>query len=218
MTTAPGHVAGTGIISRFFYLIGRILSFLMAKLYFRARYYGRENLPATGGGLILSNHQSYMDPSLIGVGSPRQLRYFARDTLFKNPLFGFILKTVGAVPVKRGQSDRDAIRQSIEILKHGHLLVMFPEGTRTADGAIKPFKGGFRLLASRGNVPIIPVAIHGMYEAWPRTNKLPRPRPVRVMYGTPIPPEEFASLSDEDIAEKVHKEISSLLEKLRGLT
>ena len=190
---------------------------LVLGLFFRARAYGQHNLPREGGGLLLSNHQSFLDPVLVGAGMPRLLTYMARDTLFRNPLLGTWLRLVNTFPVRRGRPDTMSIRRAIEHLTAGRLLLMFPEGTRTRDGELQTVKAGFNLLARRAGVPIIPVAVDGAYLAWPRSHRLPRPRRIRVMYGRIIPADELAKLSDREAADRVHGEIAVLLRKLRCL-
>ena len=109
------------------------------------------------------------------------------------------------------------MRRAIERLRSGHLLLMFPEGTRTRDGELQPIRGGFRLLVRRARVPVVPVAVDGGYRAWPRWRLLPVPAQVRVIYGRRIPAEEFNDLSDEEAGERVAREISALLGTLRSL-
>jgi 1-acyl-sn-glycerol-3-phosphate acyltransferase len=184
---------------------------------FRLRAYGQNNIPATGGMLLLSNHQSFLDPPLVGVPVHRWLAYMARATLYRNPLFGALISSFNAFPVRQDAVDRTAMRTAINLLNAGHGVVMFPEGSRTPDGEIKPFKGGFRLLLRRAPVPVVPVAVDGAFAAWPRHQLLPRFGRVRVMYGKPIPAEELTSVPDEEAAERVRAAISSLLETLRRL-
>ena len=200
-----------------FHYFAKQITRVVLGFFFRVRAYGQESLPVEGGALLLSNHQSYLDPPLIGIAARRPLVYMARDTLFSNPLFAAVLSLVGVFPVKRGKSDKDAIRLAIEHLKAGEILVMFPEGRRTSDGRLQPIKGGFRLLVRRARVPVIPVAVDGTYGAWPRSRLLPRPRQVRINYGVPVPPEEFENLSDDEAGQRLTREISFLFEKLRNL-
>jgi len=190
---------------------------LLVGLLFRLRAYGQERLPKRGGALLLANHQSYADPVLLGVPSPRRLAFMAREPLFRNPVFGALIRALGAFPVRQGKPDKSAIRLAVDLLRSGRLLVLYPEGTRTPDGAVLPIKGGFRLLVRRAGVPVIPVALQGAFEAWPRSRRLPRPGRIRVLFGRPIPPSEFDGLSDDTAAERVHGEISSLLETLQRL-
>ena len=184
---------------------------------FRLRAYGQNNVPRTGGVLLLSNHQSFLDPPLVGVPIGRWLTYMARATLYRNRLFGALIRSFNAFPVRQGAVDRTAMRTAIGLLNEGHGVVMFPEGSRTPDGEMKLFKGGFRLLLRRAPVPVVPVAVHGAFAVWPRHQFLPRPGQVRVMYGKPIPAGELTAVSDEEAAKRVHGAISSLLETLRRL-
>ena len=118
--------------------------------------------------------------------------FAARDTLFKIPIFGRIVHSVNAIPIRRGQADLTAMRMFVERLKDGYGLVLYPEGTRTQDGKIAEIKPGFSLLARRASVPIIPSVIDGAYECWPKHKKLFSPGKVFVNYGVPIPPEKIA--------------------------
>ncbi len=193
------------------------LARIFCGFFFRLRAYGQDNLPERGGALLLSNHQSYLDPPIVGIVVRRRVAYMARDTLFRNLMFGGLLRLLNVFPVKRGRPDHASIRLAIDYLRSGQVVVMFPEATRTRDGALQQVKGGFRLLVERANVPVIPVAIDGAFRAWPRDRLLPRPRRVRVMYGRAIPQVELEGLSDDEAAARAFREISSLLEKLRRL-
>jgi len=185
--------------------------------FFRPRAHGQGNVPGHGGALLLSNHQSYLDPVLIGSFAPRRLVYMARLTLFTNPVFAGLIRLLGVFPVKRGRPDRDSIRLAIRHLQSGEVVVMFPEGTRTPDGELQRVKGGFKLLVRKANVPVIPVAVDGTHRAWPRWRALPRPRRIRVMYGPVIPSEEFDGLTERQAADRMGRELSFLLRKLRRL-
>jgi len=183
-------------------------------LLFRIRLFDLMNVPRSGGALLLSNHQSFLDPILVGGPLARMMSYMARASLFRNPLFGAFLRLVNVFPVRRGQADREAVRTATERLKHGELLLLFPEGTRTPDGTIQPFKGGFRMLVRRAHVPVVPVVIEGAYDVWPRSRLVPRLGVIRVAYGPPIPPEAFEGLSDEAAAGRVAREMARLLADL----
>ena len=186
-------------------------------IFFRVRAYGINNVPESGGALVLSNHQSYIDPMLIGAPVRRHLTYMARDTLFRNPIFAELMRLVSAFPVRRGKPDKDSIRRAVRYLETGEVVVMFPEGTRSLDGRVQRFKGGFRVLVRRAPAPVVPAAVDGPYRAWPRSRLLPRPRPIRVMYGVPIGPEEFEGLSDEEAADLVFGSICRLQERLGSM-
>lgn len=202
-------------LQRRFFALSKLATSVFLGLFCQLRAYGITNLPKQGGALLLSNHQSFFDPILVGSPLSRPTFFMARDTLFRNPLFGALLWAVNAFPVTLGRPDRGAIRTAVGRLTAGQLVVMFPEGTRTRDGELQPFKGGFRLLVRKANVPVIPVVIRGAYEVWPRSRLLPRPGPVRVMYGRGIPAAEFEGLSDDEAVERVGREMSRMLDELR---
>ena len=179
------------------------------------RVYGRENLPKTGGAIIASNHQSFLDPVALGAAADRQLRYLARRTLFENPAFAALIRSLGALEFGRDGVDAAGAREMISALERGELVAMFPEGTRTADGEIGRIKPGVGLLARRARVPVVPAALDGLYNAWPRTRKYPGVRgPIRVAFGEPIQPIEGKS-SDEKIQEELSEKMRDLFRFIR---
>lgn len=150
---------------------------------------------------MLSNHQSYLDPMLCGCPIKRQLGFLARQSLFRNWFFGRIIRSVGAIPIKLGDADISAMRKVIDTLKKGKGVCLYPEGTRTTDGRITPFKPGFGLLSRRGKAAIVPVAIDGAFECWPRHKKLFSPGRIAVCYGKPISAEQVREMSDDKLAQ-----------------
>jgi len=199
------------------YTVCQLSAWFAFRLCLGFRAYGQKNVPLTGGALLLSNHQSYLDPVVIGAPLRRRLRFMARETLFRNPLFGTLLESVGAFPVRRGRPDKTSIRHAIELLASGEALVMFPEGTRSHDGRLQPILGGFTLLVRKANAPVVPIAVDGTHRAWPRSKRLPTPARVRVAYGVPIPPDEFNGITDAQAGQRVWNEIAALLDALRRL-
>jgi 1-acyl-sn-glycerol-3-phosphate acyltransferase len=161
----------------------------------------------------VSNHQSHLDPVLVGVACPRQLRAMARKSLFFWPL-GWLIHSLGAVPVERGGRGISGIKAILKLLGHNEAVIIFPEGTRTRDGQLQPFQAGFAAIARRSGAAIVPVAIHGAYEAMPRGHALPRPRQIVLAFGAPIGTEEVARHSDEQLVELVHARIAELLAEL----
>jgi 1-acyl-sn-glycerol-3-phosphate acyltransferase len=145
----------------------------------------------TGGGLVLINHQSSLDPLLAGVALQRPISFVARDTLFPVPFIGWVLKNTYVLPINREAASSRLIKAMVRRMNHGFLVGMFPEGTRTKDGEVGPFKPGFIAMIRRCNVPIYPVGIAGAMEAMPRGVLIPRFRKVRVVYGEPFSPEEI---------------------------
>lgn len=153
----------------------------------------RERLPRTGGVLVISNHQSFLDPILAAVGLGRPLHPMARENLFRFPLFAALIRSLYAFPVRRASADLGAVRDAIRRLKDGAAVLVFPEGTRTADGSIGPLQGGPIAIAARAGVPVVPMVIDGAFEAWPRSNRLPRPHRIRVAYGQALSAAEAAA-------------------------
>ncbi|MBI2899530.1 MAG: 1-acyl-sn-glycerol-3-phosphate acyltransferase [Planctomycetes bacterium] len=172
---------------------------------FRFRAYGLKNVPRSGGVILAANHQSYLDPALVGVGLDRDLHSMARTTLFRNPAFGALIATLNAFPVERDSGDVKGVKEALRRLKAGHALVMFPEGTRTRDGLVAPMKSGIRLLAERAAVPIVPVLVEGAYRVWPRMRALPEPGPVSVVYGPPV-----SAADGADFAARLREAVRSL--------
>jgi 1-acyl-sn-glycerol-3-phosphate acyltransferase len=164
-------------------------------LRFRAR--GLERIPKTGGGLVLINHQSALDPLLTGVALQRPISFVARDTLFLVPFIGWVLKNTYVLPLNREAASSRLIKAMVRRMNHGFLVGMFPEGTRSRDGKIGPFKPGFIAMIRRCSVPIYPVGIAGSMEAMPRGRLIPRFRKVRVVYGEPFSPEEIKFYLDQ---------------------
>lgn len=159
-------------------------------LEYRAR--GIENLP-TGPALLIANHQSFLDPLLIGLPLQRPVSFLARDTLFKVPVIGWILRSTYVMPIRREVAGTESLRVSLKRLEDGYLVGIFPEGTRSRDGRLGVMKPGFIALARRAQVPLIPVAVSGTFEAMPRGAFFLRPRRVRVVFGAPIGVEELAA-------------------------
>ncbi|MGB7582432.1 MAG: lysophospholipid acyltransferase family protein [Sedimentisphaerales bacterium] len=165
------------------------------------RFIGLENIPASGPFILAVNHQSFFDPLFAGIMFRGQLCFMARDSLFKSKIFGPLLKSVKAIPVRRGQADLASIKAIIARLKEGDGVCLFPEATRTTDGKIAPFKGGFTLLSRRGNAPVVPVLIDGAFECWPRHRKLFKiGSKITVTYGQPISVEKITGMEDDDFA------------------
>lgn len=169
-----------------FYQFCRGLTWGVTKLLACVRHF---NVPSArilrGGMMFVANHQSFLDPMLVGQAVPRSMSYLARSTLFDVPVFGSIIRGVNAHPVRRGAADARALKTVIRLLRAGESVLMFPEGTRTRDGELGEFKPGAAAIAIRCGVPVLPVAIEGSYECWPRTQALPRPARAAVAYGVP---------------------------------
>jgi 1-acyl-sn-glycerol-3-phosphate acyltransferase len=169
-----------------FWLASRFVMRLFFAFWLRYRARGVERVPVSGGGLMLVNHQSFLDPLLAGLPFSRPVSYIARDSLFRVPVIGWILRNTYVIPINRESAGSESLRESVRRMQHGFLVGVFPEGTRSADGAVGPMKPGFIALIRRGKLPVIPVGVAGAHEAMPRNAWFPRPRRVCVVYGEPL--------------------------------
>lgn len=178
-------------------------------IFFSLRVFGKENVPDKGGVLIASNHQSFLDPILIGVGLKRQIHYMARRSLFKNVFFRWFIKSLNAFPVKREGMNAGAIKQAIALLRRGEVVLLFPEGTRTWDGTVGSIQRGFGMIARRAGVPLVPAIIDGAFEAWPRTRRIFRFAPISVAFGKPL------EAKGDALSEAVAHSLAQLQQKIR---
>jgi 1-acyl-sn-glycerol-3-phosphate acyltransferase len=147
---------------------------------------GRENIPASGPFLLISNHQSALDPFFIQTWMPRPVHPMAKSTQFASPLFSAVMKRCYAFPVRRFQVDPQAVRTTLRRLADGHPVHIYIEGERTWDGSLRPPRPGTVRLALKAGVPILPCAIQGAYDVWPRWDRRIRRGRVRVAFGTPF--------------------------------
>lgn len=156
--------------------------------YLKGRIYGVNQIPHQGGAIIVSNHASYFDPPLLACAMNRPVAFMAKEELFKVPLLSQAISLYGAYPVKRGSGDRGAIRAALNALANGWLVGVFLEGTRTKDGRIYEPKLGAAMIASKAQVPLIPVSLWGTEKILRRGSSLPRSVPVTIRVGTSIQP------------------------------
>jgi 1-acyl-sn-glycerol-3-phosphate acyltransferase len=187
-------------------IIRSALLFLMRVL-FRIEHSGMENVPAQGPVLFVANHVTYIDPFWIAVRVYRTLRFMAWDKIFELPVAGAIFRWLGAFPVSLENPESSAFKAALTVLRQGHTLMIFPEGGRSADGRLMPFKPGAAKIAARTGAAIVPVVIHGGAAVWNRHMWVPRPRKVRVEYLKPILPSEF---------DETAQELTARLKKLIG--
>ena len=146
---------------RMIYSVSRLLLDGLLVLLSGWKVRGREHVPRSGGLIVASNHISYMDPPLIGTAAIRHLHYLAKEELFRPLVFGSLIRTFNAIPIRRGMADLSGLSRAIEVLKNGDALVMFPEGSRMRDGELHPARPGVGMLAVGGNAQIVPCFISG---------------------------------------------------------
>lgn len=177
-----------------FWFTAQQIAQLLFTIWFRVRAYGIENLP-TGGALLLINHQSFLDPLMVGLPLSRPLSYLARENLFQVPFVGWVLRHTYVIPISRERGGAESLRESIRRMDHGFLVGIFPEGTRSSDGKLGELKSGFISLVRRTKVPVIPVGVAGAFESFPRNARFPRMGQIRVVYGQPLDPTRLIELS-----------------------
>jgi 1-acyl-sn-glycerol-3-phosphate acyltransferase len=168
------------------YGILKPLTLIVTRLLFGLRGRGMEHVPRTGPVLLVANHASVLDPPLVGAACPRRLSFLAKAELFDVPLLGALIRRLGARPLRREGPDAGALRTALRVLREGGALLVFPEGTRSADGVLGPAKPGAGMLAVLGQAPVVPVYVSGSAQAWPRGRKLPRRTSITVTFGPPL--------------------------------
>lgn len=201
------------------YRFCRYSTMLLSSLLFGYRTRGAHHVPRDGAALLVANHQSFLDPPLIGIGIPgRPIHFVARLSLFKSGMFGALISALNAEPIRQNEPDTVAIRRTIEKLRAGACVMVFPEGTRSPTGEMDTFKRGTAVLIRKARCPVIPVAIDGAFECWPRTRRLPRlfGPGVLVCYGQPIPAQAFEGISPDEALTMIEQRVRGLLAEIRS--
>lgn len=178
------------------------------KPYYRIETIGLENFPKEGGVLLCSNHIDNLDPPVVGITAKRPVHFMAKEELFSVPVLGKIVPHLNAFPVKRGMSDREALRKGLNILKEDKVLGLFPEGTRSKSGELGTGLAGAGFFALRTDAQVVPCAIIGPYKPFSK---------LKVVYGKPIPMEEVraAKASAEETTEIIMGAIKALIDEHR---
>ncbi|MCM8777584.1 MAG: 1-acyl-sn-glycerol-3-phosphate acyltransferase [Candidatus Omnitrophica bacterium] len=195
----------------FIYLCARILGTLLFKLFFCLEVKGKENIKDIGKSCIIaSNHQSYLDPLILGIVFPRKLRYFSKRDMFSIPILSFLIRHLGAIPIDRDEMSSMTMRQGIKIIREGNWLVIFPEGTRSRTMELLEPKEGIGFLHYKTGAPVIPVYISGAGKALPVDAKCIRITKIKVYIGKKI---EINSKDYKYIARNVMDAIRELKEQ-----
>jgi 1-acyl-sn-glycerol-3-phosphate acyltransferase len=200
--------------ARLWYSILWCPCYALSQLLFRFQYSGKGNVPLSGPVLLLSNHQSHLDPVLVGLACPRQLKFLARHGLFFFP-FNLWIRALGAVPINQEGSALAGLRTTLGLLKEDNAVLIFPEGSRTPDGELHDIFSGFCLLARRSQATIVPLAIEGAFSALPRGSLFVRPHSIGLTFGPPILPSQYAKLSDDELVGLVTNRITQALAATR---
>jgi 1-acyl-sn-glycerol-3-phosphate acyltransferase len=193
---APGEREPLVVEARAVYRLGRGLLVGYLALWHRLRVENFEHLPARGGVLLVANHQSFLDIPVLAVAAPRHVAFVARATLARSRFLAFLMRESGCVLIRPNTPDRSALEAMIAHLEAGDCVAVFPEGTRTRDGSLGTFRAGAVVAARRARVPIVPAAIRGAFEGWPRGRVLPRPARISVRFGAPIPADSEHPLAE----------------------
>jgi len=196
------------------FLFGRWLCRTIFRLCGHYTSVGEANIPATGGVVMAPNHISFLDPPAVGAGMRRPTHFVAKKELFV-PIFGPLIRRVGAFPIDREGSDRQAIKHAINLVKAGEAVVLFPEGGRSPDGTLQPGGLGVALVANRAGVPIVPTAVIGTDKVLPRGSKRLRRGHITIIYGEPIssagPRESKATKAElQELTDRVMAAIAEL--------
>ena len=179
--------------------------------YFRWRVYDAENVPAMGGVILAANHVSFLDPFLVGAGLKRDINYLARESLFRFPGIGALLRSWNSVPVDRDGGGAKGLKIILGRLLDGAGIILFPEGTRSQDGKLQPARAGIGLVVAKSEAPVVPVRVFGTFEAYGRNQKIPLPKRVAVKYGTPMRFEKLRAEAKEcskDRLKQIYQEIA----------
>jgi 1-acyl-sn-glycerol-3-phosphate acyltransferase len=181
------------------YRFGRGLFRIVFLVFFRLKAYGKENIPLEGPLVFCGNHRSLFDPPMLGSPIRRELYFMAKEELFRIPIFGGLIRRVHAFPVKRGGVSKDSIRLSIQLLKDGKAMCIFPEGSRNNAGGVG--KKGAAMLALKSNAVVIPVAIIGNYKPFRR---------MAVYYGKPVDLSEYTQGTSDNLEAATNKIMSEI--------
>lgn len=185
---------------------------IIFKVFFRLRVYGQKHVHA-GAGIMIANHSSFFDPPVLAVSYLGEVHFLARESLFRSPFLGRLIRSLNTHPVANDAGDLHVLRQMISLLQSGKKLILFPEGQRSLDGDLHSFARGFAFLAKKTKCTIFPVYLDGVYQVWPASRSFPRLfGKITCVFGSPIEAKEFegALKEEEMIMERCSQAILSL--------
>lgn len=195
-------------------LVSGVLVFPLFRILFRGRTFGNKRVPLEGPVVVVANHGSHLDPPMLGHALGRPVAFMAKAELFRIPLLGALIRACGAYPVKRGASDREAIRTATARLQEGWAIGVFLDGTRQLDGRVNQPMPGAALLSARSGAPLLPVAIVNSHRALGTGRSWPRLVPVQLRIGEPMPAPKSRRKPDLEAATvELQRRINALLDQ-----
>lgn len=201
-------------------------TFGSSTLGFSFRFEGSRHLPRNRPVLLVANHQSFFDPILVGQAAGKRICYLARSTLFRNPLLGAMLHSVGVVPVDQEGVAKEGLKKVIELIQAGKTVLIFPEGTRTRTGEMQALRPGVLLILKRTLVPVVPVGVAGAFQLFPPHKKLPHLAPLflpaphgglAVSIGKPVESQRYLDLPREQALGEMFDRIAEVQKRAEAL-
>ena len=169
-----------------FYWLIKSLAWPFRKFYFRIELQGLESLPKRGPAIVVANHASYLDAGLLGAALPRKVHFVVLSEMYKMWRIRWFYRGMETIAVNPGAGQHAPIRRCLKVLQAGRVMGIFPEGSRSSDGHLRPAQEGAALLALKSGAPVIPAGIRGAFDALPRGARWPRPRKIRIRLGKPL--------------------------------
>ncbi|CAI9085608.1 1-acyl-sn-glycerol-3-phosphate acyltransferase [Candidatus Methylacidiphilum fumarolicum] len=196
------------------YALARLLTLGFLKLFFDFKVYGQENIPSFPV-LIVANHCSYLDPPIVGCAFQKEIYFVARKTLFDSFLLGKLIGYLNTIPLDRDKPEVGSFRLILDLFEKEKSILIFPEGTRSPSGTLQKAAPGVGYIAAKAKVAVLPIRIFGSFEAFPRTAKIPKPHPIRVVIGKPYwpmpcPPGLSKKSYYQNVADEMMEKIASL--------
>ena len=190
-------------------------SYLFGKLFYRLKVYGLEHYYPRGA-ILAANHTSFFDPPIVAVSFPEEVHFLARETLFRNPLFGAFIRNLNSHPVSGQAGDIGVLKTVITLLQEGRKVVLFPEGTRSPTGELQPFKPGIGMLIARSQSAVIPIYIDGAYKAFGKGRKFPRLfGKVSCVFGSAITWDSFSHLDKKEAQNQIWEKLAESIRALK---
>lgn len=196
------------------YLFSWVIYFLAVKVCYRRNVFGRENIPAKGSFIFVSNHESYLDPVLLGtsVSCLKWFNYVAKKDLFDKPLKAWYFRQIHALPLDRDDPDLSSIKMVLRLLKSGRPIILFPEGTRSRGRGLRPAKPGVGFIVAKAKVPVVPAYIEGSYEAMPDfLSTIKKGSRVNIFIGKPL----YFNGDDRSAYQKISDQIMQKIAELK---